>query len=296
MRVTNSMMLASTLRDLNGTRSRLQESQTQLSTGRLVGRPSDDPTKATVAMSLRTQSRVSDHRQRAAEDASGWLDTAGSTLMSGLDLMGRVKELTVQASNGGAATPSSGIAIASEMRALRDELLAMANTRYIDRPIFNGTVAGDAYDPATGAYLGNDAPVMREVAPGVTVAVNVTGESVFGSQAAPEGDLFAVLDRLATAIENGDTAAIAVEHQRTDDARERMTEVVGQLGAKAKRVEDVRARNDLQKERLLQSLSEVEDADLARSILDVKARETAYNAALMAASKVIPPSLVDYLR
>lgn len=296
MRVTNSMMLQSSLRDMNGAKSRLQQSQTELATGRLVGRPSDDPTKATMSMSLRTQNRVGDHRQRAAEDASGWLDTAGSTLISGLDLMSRVKELTVQASNQGASTPSSRMAIASEMRSLRDELMAMANTRYIDRPIFNGTAAGQAYDPSTGAYLGNDASVIREVSPGVTVTANMTGETVFGSQAAPEGDVFAVLDRLATAIETGNTAGITAEHANTDAARERMTSAVGQLGARAKRVEDIRARNDLQQERLLQSLSEVEDADLAQSVINVKARETAFQAALQAAARVIPPSLVDYLR
>jgi flagellar hook-associated protein 3 FlgL len=296
MRVTNSMMLRATMRDLNGSLSRLQQSQTELSTGRLVNRPSDDPTKATMAMSLRNQSRVADQRQRAAEDASGWLDTAGSVLMSANDLMGRAKELAVAASNSGATTASSRSAIAAEMRSLREELMAMANTEYIDRPVFNGTAAGQAYDPATGVYQGNAASVIREVAPGVTVTVNMTGEQVFGSQSAPEGDVFAVLDRLATAIQNGDTAAIEAEHANTDAARDRMTEAVGQLGARAKRVEDIRFRNDLQKERLLQSLSEVEDADLAESLIAVKARENAYNGALAAASKILPPSLVDYLR
>lgn len=296
MRVTNSMMLRATMSDLNGARGRLQQSQTELSTGRLINRPSDDPTKATMAMSLRNQSRVADQRQRAAEDASGWLDTAGSVLMSANDLMGRVKELTVSASNAGAATSASRSAIAAEMRSLRDELMAMANTEFIDRPIFNGTAAGQAYDPTTGAYQGNAAPVIREVAPGVTVTVNMTGEQVFGAQSAAEGDVFAVLDRLATAIQNGDTAAIEAEHANTDAARERMTEAVGQLGARAKRVEDIRFRNDMQKERLLQSLGEVEDADLAESIIAVKARETAYQGALAAASKILPPSLVDYLR
>lgn len=296
MRVTNSMILQSSLRDLNSSLGRLQKSQTELSTGRLVTKPSDDPSKATMAMSLRTQTHVADHRQRAAEDASGWLDTAGSMLMSGLDLMGRLKELTVQASNSGATTVESRKAIASEVRSLRDELMALANTRYIDRPIFNGTAAGNAYDPTTGAYLGNSASVIREVSPGTTVTVNMSGETVFGSQSAPEGDLFAVLDRLATAIDAGDSAAIAAEHTNSDAMRQKMTQAVGELGSRAARVEDIRARNDLQKERLLVSLSEVEDADLAESLINVKARENAYTAALQAASKVIPPSLVDYLR
>jgi flagellar hook-associated protein 3 FlgL len=296
MRVTNSMMLRSTMRDLNGSLNRLQQSQSELSTGRLIRKPSDDPTKATQAMALRTSTRVGDQRQRAAEDASGWLDTAGSTLMSGLEVMDRVKQLTVQAANSGASTAESRSAIATELRSLRDELLAAANTRYVDRPIFNGSAAGNAYDPTTGTYLGNAAAVVREVAPDTTVQVNMTGEQIFGTQSAPEGDVFAILDRLATAVATGNDAAVTAEHANTDAARRRMTDAVGVLGARGARVEEIRTRNDLQRERALQSLSEVEDADLSESLMAVKARENAYTAALQAAAKVIPPSLVDFLR
>jgi flagellar hook-associated protein 3 FlgL len=296
MRVTNSMMLRSTMRDLNGSLNRLQQSQSELSTGRLIRKPSDDPTKATQAMALRTSTRVGDQRQRAAEDASGWLDTAGSTLMSGLEVMDRVKQLTVQAANSGASTAESRSAIATELRSLRDELLAAANTRYVDRPIFNGSAAGNAYNPTTGTYLGNAAAVVREVAPDTTVQVNMTGEQIFGTQSAPEGDVFAILDRLANAVATGNDAAVTAEHANTDAARRRMTDAVGVLGARGARVEEIRTRNDLQRERALQSLSEVEDADLSESLMAVKARENAYTAALQAAAKVIPPSLVDFLR
>jgi flagellar hook-associated protein 3 FlgL len=296
MRVTNSMVLRATMSDLNSSLSRLQTSQDILASGRNVRRPSDDPTRAAASMGMRTEQRRSDHRQRASQDATGWLDAASSTLMSGLDLMSRVKELTVQAANTGSATTGSRAAIASELRGIRDELLALANSRYVDRPVFNGTSAGQAYDKATGAYLGNDAPVVREIAPDTTITVNMTGESVFGVQSAPSGDLFAVLDRLATAVSSGDNTAIAAEQVNTDDARERMSQAVGELGTRAARVENVRARTDAQRADLIASISELEDADLAEAVMTVKTRENAYMAALQAASKIIPPSLVDYLR
>lgn len=296
MRVTNSMVLASTLRDLNGSLSRLQDAQTTLTTGRVVRSPSDDPTQASMAMKIRAQIRRAEQRDRNLLDARGWLGAADSALTTGLDRLGRVKELAVQASNTGALNQSARSALASEISSIRDELLALANSEYIDRPLFNGTVEGRAYDPATGAYLGNDAAVRREVAAGNVVAVNTTGEEVFGSQSAPEGDLFAVLDRLSAAIAAGDATAIAVEHDHLDAGRERIAQVVGQLGSRAARLETIEARNATELVELRGSLSQIEDADLAEALIGVKTRENAYNAALTAAAKVIPPSLVDYLR
>jgi flagellar hook-associated protein 3 FlgL len=296
MRVTNSMVASSTLRDLAGSLSRLQRSQTDLATGRVVRSVSDDPTRASASMALRTQERRADHHQRAGQDATAWLETASATLMSGLDLMSRVKELTVQASNSGSTSAQSRAAIAGELRSIRDEMLAIANTRYVDRPLFNGTAAGPAYDPATGAYLGNAAAVVRQVAPDTTVQVNVTGQAVFGAQSSPSGDLFAVLDRLATAVANDDAAGIAAEHVNADAATQRLNDTVGALGARAARVEGLRGRVDEQRANLLESISSLEDADLAEVLVQMKARENAYNATLQAAAKLLPPSLVDFLR
>lgn len=296
MRVTNSMVLRSTMRDLNQSLSRLQSSQADLSTGRVVRKASDDPTKATAAMALRNQVRRSEQRDRSLADAKGWLNTAGATLMSGLDLVNRVKELTVQGSNTGAGNPSSRAAIASEISSIRDELISLANTQYIDRSIFNGSAAGSAYNTTSGTYLGNAAVVKRDVAPDTVVTVNLTGEAVFGEQASPTGDLFAVLGRLSTAIAAGDGATIGAEHTNLDAAAARLAQATGEVGSRAARLDSIQSRADAQRGELIDALSGIEDTDMAEALMNVKARENAYTAALQAAARIIPPSLLDYLR
>ncbi len=296
MRVTNSMVLRSTMRDLNQSLTRLQSSQTDLSTGRVVRKASDDPTKATAAMALRNQVRRSDQRDRSLADAKGWLNTAGATLMSGLDLVNRVKELTVQGSNTGAGNPSARVAIASEIASIRDELISLANTQYIDRSIFNGSAGGKAYNATSATYLGNAAAVKRDVAPDTVVTVNLTGEDVFGQQAGPTGDLFAVLNRLSTAIASGDGATIAAEHTNLDAAASRIAQATGEVGSRAARLDSIQSRADAQRGELIDALSGIEDTDIAEALMNVKARENAYTAALQAAARIIPPSLLDYLR
>ncbi|MDJ0767430.1 MAG: hypothetical protein QNJ12_01505 [Ilumatobacter sp.] len=295
MRVTNSMMLQSTVRDLGTSLARLQRSQTELTTGRAIQRPSDDPSGAALAMDLRNELRRSDQRARSLDDARGWLATADGALTAGLDLLTRVKSIVVQASNTGAGAASSSAALAAEVRSVRDEMVGLANAEYIDRSIFAGTQVGPAFD-ASGAFLGNAGAVRREVAPSVTIDVNVTAEAVFGDPSGPDGDLFAVLDRLATAISSGDPNAIAAEHATFDVARERMTAATGTVGARASRVDAIEAANERHRFGVQDSLSQIEDVDLAAALLDVRTRESAYTAALQAAARVLPPSLVDYLR
>lgn len=296
MRVTNSMVLTSTLRDLNSSLAKLQGAQLDQSTGRVVRKASDDPAKASAAMSMRNQLRRAEHRSREVTDAQGWLYVADTALTNGLDILNRIKELTVRASSTGTTDTGGLSAIAAELGNLRQEMFSLANTEYLDRSIFNGTAAGPAYDTATGVYLGNDARISREVAANSTLRTNLTGEEIFGSQVAPEGDLFAVLDRLITAVSTGNGASMQTEHDNLDAARTRMASATAELGSRAARLEVIQSRAAADEVSLKLALSTFEDADLAEAMMNVKNRENAYNAALSAAARVIPQSLLDYLR
>lgn len=295
MRVTNSMVLSSTLNDLNRSLERLQRDQVELSTGRRINKVSDDPTGASSAMTIRSQIRRAEQYQRSATDSQGWLGTADTAVVSALDVMNRLEELAVRAGNDGVANASTRAALATEVGHLRDELLSLANTEYLDRPIFNGTAAGTAYDSA-GTYLGNDAAVTREIGPGTTMTVNVTGPDVFGDPSAPQGDLFAVLGRLEAAILAGDTSGVSAEHVHLDAARDTMLSAAAQIGVRGARLDSVRSRLATDDVTIREALSQIEDTDIAEALIAVKVSENAYTAALQAAGKVLPPSLVDFMR
>ncbi len=296
MRVTNSMVVRTTLQDLNRSLERLRVRQANLTTGKEIRKVSDDPRRAMDAVAVRGELRRAERHSRNADDAEARLRLTDSALVSSLDLLTRVKELTVRASNDGVSDPAWRAGIATELSALRDELVTIANTEYSGRSIFNGTAAGKAYDPATGAYLGNAAAVNRDVAAGTTIAANITGEQVFGAQSGPTGDLFAVMDRLATAVAGGDTAALEVEHANLDTATDRLSAATAEVGSRAARLEEIRLRAADDEAGLRERLSSIEDVDLAEALITMQADENAYTAALQAAARVLTPSLVDYLR
>ncbi|WP_420452480.1 flagellar hook-associated protein FlgL [Ilumatobacter sp.] len=294
--MTNSMMIRSTLGDLSSSLDRLQRNQAKVSSGKAIQRVSDDPARAVDALALRQRLRRTEQLMRTAEDTAARLQSADTALVSSFDVLNRVKELTVQASNGGASSDTSRAAISSELRGLRDELIGIANTEYLGRSLFNGTATGSAYDPASGAYLGNSTNYDRTVAAGVTVSVNLTGEQIFGAQGDPAGDVFAVIDRLAAAVGRGDLAALTTEHSHLDDASLRVSGAAAEIGRRARHLTSITVRSETERAELSERISLVEDVDFAEALLSMKASENAYQATLQAASRVLPPSLIDFLR
>lgn len=296
MRVTSSMMLRSTLRDLSQGLSRLQETQTKISSGKEITRPSADPGGTSSAMGMRQDLRRADQRLRSLNDAQGWLETADGALTSSLDSLGRAKEIAVRAGNTGAlGDPAARQAMATEIRSMRSEMLTLANTTYGNRSIFNGTASGAAYDP-NGVYLGNSSSIVRDVAPSNSITVNLTGTQVFGTAGGPVGDVFETLDRLATAISNGDSAAMATEHTNLDGFRNTVGAATVEIGTRAARLAEAKIRAEDNMLLLTTRLSEVEDVDIVEALITAKAQESSYQASLQVAARILPPSLLDYLR
>jgi flagellar hook-associated protein 3 FlgL len=247
-------------------------------------------------MGMRQDIRRAEQRARSLDDAQGWLTTADSALTSSLDAMARAKEIAVRAANTGAVTdPAARQALAAEIRSIRSEILANANTSYGSRAVFNGTAAGVAYDGA-GTYTGNSASVMRDVAPSTTVAVNLTGPEVFGTAGGPVGDVFEVLERMAISIAAGNSTAMATEHVNLDAATAQMSAATVELGTRSARLEDAKARSQDAKLLLTTQLSQVEDIDLVDALIQVKAQENSYQAALQMAANILPVSLLNYMR
>lgn len=296
MRVTSKMNLRSTMRELASSLDRLQTSQRRLSTGKAYERISDNPRTATDVIFMRGRLQRHDQIARTADDSKARLQLADTTLLGASDILLRANELAVRAANTGASGSDGRRAIAEEMRSLRDELLSAANSQYLGRSLFAGTAGGEAYDLDTGAYVGNDTVEFRTVAENVFVPGNITGPQVFGDPGDPSGDLFAIVDRLATAVDNDDVASIGLEQANLETARTRLGSALAEVGRRVAQIDDIQARGAVEREQLVDRLQSLENVDLAEAVIDVKTNESAYQAALAAAGRAMPPSLVDYLR
>ena len=291
-RVTQNMLAHGTLANLQRSLARTSTLQEQLSTGRQLNRPSDSPGGAVTSLQTRSAIARREQQLRNADNATGWLDTADAALQGATTMLQRVRDLTVQAQN-----PTIGDIgrenIAREIEALRDGLLEVANTRSGDRLLFAGNAdVPQAFD-ATGTFQGDTGTVLRTLADGQQLQVNVVGTQAFGDGAT---SVFTALADLAADVRTGSDTVGADHIGQVDGAINRVLTSLGEVGARTNRVDNMVERGTTDELNLRTRLSEVEDVDLAATIMELQLQEVAYQAALSATSRVIQPSLLDFLR
>jgi len=299
-RITQRTVSNSMLAGLQTNQAKLHKIQEQLSSGKQISRPSDSPVKTVESMQFRSELRRTEQYVRNSDDGLAMLGAADTALTSSLDMTRRVRDLTLQGMN--ASVNAVGReAIASEIDALREGLVGIANARYLDRPVFGGTTPGQsAYTVPTstdpgGQYMGDAGVIARTVAAGIQVEVNVTGPQVFGQG---ESQLFDVLKGLSATLRGPESGLSDLDNGLTklDTAGNRIISALGTLGARFNRMDTMRVRAEDQLVSLTNNLSEVESIDLPRTIVDLQMQEVAYKAALGATARVVQPSLLDFLR
>ncbi|MGY2127632.1 flagellar hook-associated protein FlgL [Blastococcus sp. SYSU DS0617] len=292
MRITQRAVTLTSLQGLNRNLEDLGRLQQQLTSGKAISRPSDSPTGTNTAMQTRAEQASVAQQARNVTDAKAWLEQGSSTMIEMMDVVKRVRNLTLQGSNA-ASSPASQEALAIEVASLRDGLLNMANTKVMGRPLFGGVTAGSAaYGPA-GNYIGDDrAEVTRRVSDSELLRVDLTGPEAFG---AGTDDLFAVVGRIATDLTT-DTSALAGDLGALDAVFEKMKGALADIGARAARLEQAEQVNMSRQLTLRKQLGAAEDIDLPKTIMDVQMKQMGYEAALAATAKSISPTLLDYLR
>jgi flagellar hook-associated protein 3 FlgL len=293
IRVTERSLSHNAMRGLQANQNRLSQTESQLTSGKQISRPSDSPTGTMTAMLLRSDMHTQDQYARNGQDGVNWLNTIDSALGAATDQTQRVRDLMIQGMSAGAGgSDSARSGIATEIDQIRQSVIGVANTRYIDRPVFGGTTNGGAAYDASGSYVGDGGIVSRTVAEGTKVRVDSAGEDVFGSG---DTQLFKVLSDVSDHLLN-DPSQLSNDLDRLDTALKGMQTAQASVGARSNRVQTLQqTANDRQID-LQGQLSEVEDIDLPKTITDMTLQQTAYQAALGATAKVIQPSLMDFLR
>ncbi|HZP31083.1 MAG TPA: flagellar hook-associated protein FlgL [Acidimicrobiia bacterium] len=291
-RVTQQTLSVRALTSLENAMDRLSNLQGEMASGKQLQRPSDSPTGVVSALQYRAQIDRTTQYQTNADDGLSWLQLADSTLTAVNDQITAARSLALQGVSG-ASSQDSRNALAAQVDQIRNNLIDLANTKYLDRPIFAGTSASTlAYD-ASGAFLGDTNAVERNVGPGVTVQVNLTGPQAFGP---PGADLFATLTTLADDLRTNPGAVNASDLGALDAASSRVRNAQGEVGARSAQLTTTKARSDDLLLNLRDSLSKIEDIDLPKAATDLQIQQVSYQAALAATARVIQPSLVDFLK
>ena len=188
MRITNSMLIKDMLWNSNNNLVSMAQKQTELSTGKRIHRPSDDPVGITQVLKYKTDIRETEQYKKNVDDALSWLEVSEISLMSVKDILQRVRELTIQAANG-TNTAGDTQKIKTEVEKLKDELIVVGNATNAGRYIFTGLETnkklfkpdGSFNIDMTSARVAAKETPAYEVAIGEVMAVGTHPVDVFGA-------------------------------------------------------------------------------------------------------------------
>jgi flagellar hook-associated protein 3 FlgL len=306
-RITSSMMSRSLLSDINDVASRQDATRRQMSSGKQITKPSDDPYATARAMSLRTDLSGIKQHERNVQEAQSWMSVTDTTLSSITDLAQHARELVVQGATD--TLPQTGRnAIADQIDQLVAGMKQEANATYDGRYVLAGsrtnTKPYDAALQTTSAgttpndgYLGDAASQLREIGPGVTLAVNVRGDEVLGGTPGASGNMLSVLRDIATHLRAGDTQSLGnADLNALDGQIDNVLAVQARVGAGMNRLETASSRLAQIEESATSMLSNTEDADMAKVLTDFSTQQAVYQSALQAGARIVQTSLLDFLR
>jgi flagellar hook-associated protein 3 FlgL len=295
VRVTEKAIANRALVNLQNNISRLGVTQQQLSSGKLITKGSDSPGGASMAMQYRSDMARMDQYSRNADDGMSWLNVTDGAISGIIDQVQRAHELILSGMSGGAfGSQDAREAIALEIDDIRSSTLDLANTTYLDRPVFGGSTSGGIAYATDGTYAGDHGQVVRTASNNATVRVDTDGDSVFGGAAGGQ-TLFQMLDKVSQDLRIN-PQNLSNDLTAVDDSAKLLRAGMSSVGSRYNELSQMQQAASARNLDLAQNLTDVEDIDLPKTITDLQLQQTAYQAALAATARVVQPSLVDFLR
>ncbi len=288
MRVANRFIFESVKYNLGSISEELSKANEIATTGKRINNLSDDP--VSLAQSLNIRSTLSNINQMGRNISFGnsWLTASESALTSVQNIISDAKALCVQMAS--ATTGSEQRASAAEnVQNMLDEIVSLANTDVAGNYIFAGSKTDTIPFAQDGTYNGDNTPFSIKISRNSTIEIGNDGQAVFGT-------VFNTLADLKTALQSNDLGGIQNAMDNLDGHFDDISTKISDVGSKTNRLEI--------KDNIYQNLnfsnterlSRIEDADIAEAIMNVKAAELTYQAALASSSKVMTLTLMDYLK
>lgn len=298
MRITSRMMMKNMLNNLSKNNRRLNEASQQLSTGKRISKPSDDPGDTVRGLRIRTElNEIAQYRKN--------IDTASSILQYSDDMLDsvgqgihRAMELGVQALND-TYDSEQRKSMAAEINGILEDLVQNGNSTFANRYIFAGTETKPpfAVERTNGlianfediTFVGNTEPKNFELGIGSTMNTGMNGEDIFMS-------VFEGLISLRDGLTDGNREDVSSGYEDVKKTFDNILMQRADLGARVNQLELTGERMASAEFNLKKLQSDVEDVDMYEAAMNLANIEVLHSAGLNVTARIIQPSLLDYLR
>ncbi|HEY0794400.1 MAG TPA: flagellar hook-associated protein FlgL [Acidisarcina sp.] len=296
MRVTT--LVNDVLSGVQQSEQSLQIALEQLSSGKRVNQPSDDPSASAEMVQNLSQSANVDQYTKNVSSLLSETQTADSSLYSVVTLLTQAITVGTQGANG-ALTTANKQALATQVQAILGNVVSQANSSYRGSYLFGGTASSAApYTAAVGApsgyqYNGNSNVNTVQIGDSLSTPTNIPGNQIFSQ---PGSDVLAALSGLVSALQTGTTpqivaATAAITTASTYVGQERVA--LGNISSQLTSQESYLSQETLT---LATQQNSLVGIDVSIAATNLSEAEISHSAVLTAAAKVLPNTLLDYLK
>jgi len=303
MKISTSFMFDRATTRMSNIQNKLATTQAQLAVGKQILSPSTAPDQAAAIQRLKGEVQRQDSHIRTLDVAMRRYTAEETALSSSNDLLIRMKELGIQAAND-TLGPDDRKAIGVEMKALRDQLLSLGNTRddsgnylfsgtRVNTPAFAENSNGDV------VYQGDQTQTRIPAGVERTVQFTRSGTDVFSRVLRSDGQsvgFFNALDQMIEGMNNNETNPIEQGIADLNQMHNNLTLSQAQNGSEQIVVQSQRDVLDETVLRIKSTLSEIEDLDYTEAVTRMNKEMMGLEAAMGSFAKISGLTLFDYIR
>ena len=303
MKISTSFLFERATERMSTIQNKLATTQAQMAVGKQILSPSAAPDQAAAIQRLKGEVQRQESHMRTLDVAMRRYTAEETALSSSNDLLIRMKELGLQAANDTLA-PDDRKAVGVEMKALRDQLLSLGNTRDDSgNYLFSGTrVNTPAFaEGVNGQVIYQGDQTQTRIPAGVERTVQFTraGTDVYSRVVREDGQAVGFFDALDQMIEGINTNRTPKIQQGIADLTQMHNNLTLSQAQNGSDQTVVQSQLDVLDEttlRLKSTLSEIEDLDYAEAVTRMNKEMMGLEAAMGSFAKISGLTLFDYIR
>jgi len=292
MRITETMRYQSLLHDISAAQDRILKAQEQVTSGKKVSKPSDDPVAASDIIRLNSEKYEAAQYEQNLTFAQSRLQVTDGVLDTVQQVIERARTLGQLAFNNTAGANS----YATELDSLREQLISTANTSNGGRFLFGGSVTTKTpytkNPDSTVTYNGDTEGMPVSISRTATVETQIPGSDVFSGTV----NIFQVMSDLSTAVTAGNKDGIDAQLKKIDQFADQISAARTKVGGYLNFVTNVESGLSAAKLARENQLSQEEAADMAASISELTMAQNGLQATLSVGARISQLSILDYLK
>lgn len=326
MRITESALSQTYLKNLQRNMSDLASSNLKLSSGRNFNHVSEDTGSAARAFAVRDQISKNQEYVNTVENSIGELDTADDSIAVVSSILKTVYE-TVTKAKAGTKSQEDLDSYAEQLHGLNNEILQTMNSKYGDKFLFSGSSNGEqpfkvdesgkllfngvsVDDAVAGTDFHENKVVYLDIGFGMTSApggingqtgikISTSGVDALGYGRDEDGEpnnIYSLISQIETQLKAGDVEGAGNSMTHLKKSEENLSACIAELGTRQSILDRAKDRLDAETINLKSRQKDLEVVSLESESVNNKSYEMAWMVTLQLGSSIIPPSIFDFMR